>query len=51
MPDGMKKEEAFVKKKKEAAAAITLLSLSTALCIRLMKKAGERLEKSKKKKE
>lgn len=38
-----------MKKKKQLALATVLLSLSSALCIRLMKKAGERLEKKSKK--
>ena len=32
-------------KKKEFAAAAALLTVSSALCLRLMKKVGERLEK------
>ena len=39
-----------MKKKQQLALAATLLSLSSALCIRLMKKVGERLEKKSKKK-
>ena len=34
-----------MKKKKQLALAAALLSLSSAFCIRLMKKAGERLGK------
>ena len=36
-------------KKKEFAVAVALLSASSALCLRLMKKVGERLKKQQEK--
>ena len=36
-------------KKKEFAIAVALLSASSALCLRLMKKVGERLKKQQEK--
>lgn len=37
-------------KKKELAAGLALLSISSALCLKLMKRVGEKLEKEKMKK-
>lgn len=37
-------------KKKELAAGLALLSISSALCLKLMKKVGEKLKKEKMKK-
>ena len=37
-------------KKKEFAAGLALLGISSALCLKLMKKVGEKLKKEKKQK-
>ena len=39
----------FIMKKKEVAAAIALLTASSALCLRLMKKVDEKLRREKEK--
>lgn len=37
-------------KKKELAAGLALLSISSALCLKIMKKVGEKLKKEKRQK-
>ena len=42
--------EKIIPKKKELAAGLALLSISSALCLKLMKRVGEKLKKEKMKK-